>query len=68
MSKKTWREELLDVNQASRELGILPSSVYRLIHAGKISVSRYGPVYGLRIKRSEVERYKKNRERDGLEA
>ena len=67
MSDKTSKDELLDVNQTSLELGISLSSVYRLIHVGDLPVRRYGPVYGFRIKRSEVHLYMKKRESMNLE-
>ena len=62
MAQDLRKDELPEVNQPSQELGISPSSVYRLIHAGELQVGRFGPVYGYRVKRSEVRRYMKKRE------
>jgi excisionase family DNA binding protein len=60
--RKRAEDKLLDVAQAARRLGVSRASVYSLIQSGSIKAAPLAPVYGYKIRVSEVERYKEERE------
>lgn len=52
--------DLLTVEEAARELGMVAGAVRRAIHEGRITPRRFSPRVML-IPRAEVERYKRER-------
>ncbi len=54
--------ELLEVSQVARSLQVSRQTVYNLIHAGKLRAAKFGVVHGFKIKRGEMERFRKSNE------
>jgi len=63
------KDSLLNVEQVRTLLGgegkpMSKTWVYRLVQEGKLKAIRYGAVKGIRVYRSSVERYLRDRGRD----
>ncbi len=56
------RDPLLDVNQVAAKLSVSPRTVYRLIDSGDLLAFRVGTGRSLRIKQSDFDAFKAQRE------
>lgn len=62
MEERKRRDPLLDVNQVSIRLNVSRRTVYRLIDSGDLPASKFGTAHCLRVKSSDVEFFKQQRE------
>lgn len=59
------RDPLLDVNQTANRLNVSRATIYRLINSGELPASRLGTAHCIRIKESDIEAFRQ--ERDALD-